>query len=568
MAHLEIKDLSFTYNGTPSPALQSKDLTVESGDFILLCGESGCGKTTLLRLLKQQLRPAGTLTGSISYLGRPLDALSEREKVSEIGYVMQNPENATVTDKVWHELAFGLESLGEESGAIRRRVAEISSFFGIGSLYRKKTSELSGGQKQLLALASVMVTDPKLLLLDEPTAQLDPIAAAEFLSALRRINEELGVTVIIAEHRLEEVFPMASKVALMDKARIHLADAPAALAARLSGEEAHRMALGFPTAVRLFHALGGKGACPLTVREGKRFIAEHYRGEITSLAHTPPDLTVREKAIELAGAFFRYERETPDVLSDLDLTVYAGELLAILGDNGAGKTTLLRVLSGTRRLYKGKYRLWGKKRSEYGASGLYRGNLAALPQNPQSLFVGSSVREDLGEVTRLLALPKTESDARISEIAEKLGISHLLDKHPYDLSGGEQQKAAIAKLLLLEPRILLLDEPTKGLDAHAKRGLAEILRGLTAEGRTVVLVTHDVEFAASCADRCALFFDGKIVSAADPVTFFSTNRHYTTAAARITRPTYRNAVTLDSAVELCTLNGRKQSAAESDVNND
>lgn len=568
MAHLEIKDLSFTYPKTPAPALQSINLTVESGDFILLCGESGCGKTTLLRLLKRALRPVGEMTGSITYCGRALDALSEREAASEIGYVLQNTENATVTDTVSGELAFGLEGLGEESSAIRRRVADICSFLGISALYRKKTSELSGGERQLLSLASVMVAEPSLLLLDEPTAQLDPIAATAFFSALGRINEELGVTVIIAEHRLEEIFPMASRVVLMDKARIHLTDTPAALAARLSGEGAHRMALGFPTAARLFHALGGKGTCPLTVREGKRFVSEHYRAELPALPHTPTDLTLRERAIELSGAYFRYSRETPDVLRDLDLTVYEGEMLAILGDNGVGKTTLLRVLSGTRRLYRGKYRLFGKKRSEYGKSGLYRGNLACLPQNPQSLFVASSVRLDLREVTELLKLPQPESEERISNVAEKLGISHLLDKHPFDLSGGEQQKAALAKLLLLNPRVLLLDEPTKGLDAHAKLTLAGILGDLTAEGKTVVLVTHDVEFAAAYADRCALLFDGTIVSAADPVTFFSTNRHYTTAAARIMRPTYRNAVTLDAAVALCRRNGLLKSTAQGDVNND
>ena len=558
MALLEIKNLSFSYSGAENSALENINLTVEQGDFVLLCGESGCGKTTLLKLLKKQLRPNGTLTGEIAYNGVNVDSLDERTSVCEIGYVMQNPENQTLTDKVWHELAFGLESLGEKTPIIRRKVAEICGFFGIGEWYHKRTSELSGGQKQLLSLASVMVMNPSLLILDEPTAQLDPIAASEFLQSLHKINQELGVTIIIAEHRLEEVFPMASKVVIMDKAKIFMCDTPRKIGETLSFDEtSHKMSLALPTAIRVFHATQGKGKCPLTVNEGKKYIAENFVGNINTLPFESEDYTDREIALQIKEGYFRYERDLPDVLNGMDIEVYKNEILCILGANGAGKTTLLRVLSGVKRLYKGKYRVWGKKIKEYSGNTLYRGNIACLPQNPQNLFVKNNVHDDLFEVTKLLSYKKDDGEKVVTEVAEKLGIIHLFKSHPYDLSGGEQQKAALAKILLMNPKIVLLDEPTKGLDAYSKKTFAEIIAMLKAEGKTIVIVTHDVEFAAEYADRCAMFFDGQIVSCDNRVDFFATNRYYTTATARMTRPHFTNAVTVDMATKLCLLNKKE-----------
>ena len=560
MALLEIKNLSFTYNGAKNKALSDINIEIESGDFVLLCGESGCGKTTLLKLLKKQLRPAGKTEGVITYGGVNIDELDERASVTEIGYVMQNPDNQTVTDKVWHELAFGLESLGESTDVIRRKVAEICGFFGIGEWYHKKTSELSGGQKQLLSLASVMVMNPSVLVLDEPTAQLDPIAASEFLASLRKINEELGITVIIAEHRLEEVFPMVSKVVLMDKASVCLFDTPRSIGEKLAkNASAHKLSIGMPAAIRLFSALDGMGINPLTVKEGKKYIVENYKSDIKRADFEAIDFSERNIAIEVSGGYFRYERELPDVLSGLDLKVYENEILCILGANGAGKTTLLRILSGVRRLYKGKYRVWDKKIKEYSGNTLYRGNISCLPQNPQNLFVKNTVYADLFEVTKLLGMSKADAEQRIGELGERLDIKHLFESHPYDLSGGEQQKAAIAKILLMNPKIILLDEPTKGLDAYSKKTFSEILAELKKDGKTIVIVTHDVEFAAEYADRCAMFFDGQIVSISNRVDFFATNRYYTTAAARMTRPMFENAVTVDMAVKLCQANGKRTS---------
>ncbi len=553
MAFLEIKDLSFTYPEAQKKALDGVSLSIKEGEFVLLCGESGCGKTTLLSLIKRQMKPTGKTEGSILYCGKDMDSLDERTSVTDFGYVMQSPEKQIVTDKVRHELAFGPESLGMDSDSIRRRSAEISGFFGISKWYGKSTQELSGGQKQLLNLASVMIMNPKVLLLDEPTSQLDPIAASEFISTLKKINEEIGVTIILVEHRLEEIFALADRVVMLSEGKVLVDSAPQSLTDYYDVIEKHPMRYGLPAAMKIAGALGEKNETPLSVKDGKRFLAEYLSGADLSLASEvkaeKEPKSYNEKAVEITEGFFRYERETPDVLCGMNLTVRENEFLCILGENGAGKTTALKIIGGNKRLYRGKYRLWGKKISEYNTDKLYRKNVAFLPQNPQLLFVKNTLMDDLKEATDAMGLKGDEGKEKIEALTEKLGIKKLLSSHPFDLSGGELQKAAFAKILLMQPRIILLDEPTKGIDAYSKRILGDMLKGLQAEGMTIVVVTHDVEFAAEYADRCAMFFDGQIVSEAEPTKFFSENTYYTTSASRISRSFFGGAVTAEDVVE-------------------
>ena len=533
MEILQIKDLSFRYPGAERNAVEGVSFSVRSGEFLVVCGESGCGKTTLLRLLKPELAPAGELTGSIVYGG------GERTP-ADIGYVLQNPDNQIVTDKVWHELAFGLENLGLPTEVIRRRVGEMASYFGIQDWFRKRTDELSGGQKQLLNLAAVMVMQPKVLILDEPTSQLDPIAASEFLATLQKLNRELGLTVILAEHRLEEVFPDADRVLLMDGGRILLCDAPERIGAALPA--GHPMRAGLPSAVRIFQSLHIPDRCPLTVREGRDFLERHF-GSRGGMLPEPEYRHGEAVAVELKNVWFRYERDLPDVLRGTSMQVYAGELYAVLGGNGTGKTTMLQVIAGIGKAYRGKVLVDGRLIREYRGNSLYHGLLALLPQNPQTVFY---------EILEAHGVPKQEREKRVSEAAARFGIAHLLDRNPFDLSGGEQQKCALAKVLLTEPRILLLDEPTKGIDAGAKQVLRDILTRLKADGMTLLMVTHDVEFAAETADRCALFFDGEILSADTPSRFFGGNTFYTTAANRMARTLCPNAVTCGQVVRFCT----------------
>lgn len=552
MGLFEIDNLTFAYNGAEQNAVSGVSLCVNKGDFVLVCGKSGCGKTTLLRLLKPALAPVGKRTGSVTFCGTDIAKLDDRTAASAIGFVMQNPDDQIVTDKVWHELAFGLESLGESSDVIRRRVAEICGFLGLTDIYGKRTCELSGGEKQLLNLASVLVTNPDVVLLDEPTAQLDPIAASSFLQALKKLNEELGLTVVLVEHRLEESFAMANKVVIMDEGKVVFASSPEDIGELYNNDKlVCDIFEGLPASVRLFKATNGVGKCPLTVRDGKRYVEANFGKNMNDRYAVQG--CKGDVAIEVANGYFRYERDGADVLDNLSLQVYANEILCIFGANGAGKTTLLRILAGTKRLYKGKYRLWGKKIKEYG-NNLYHDNLTAMPQNPQNLFVKNTVRADLAELAALVGYGKTEQAQAVADVMAQTGVTDLAERHPYDLSGGEKQKVALAKVLLTRPKIVLLDEPTKGLDAYSKRQFAEVMAKLKADGKTVVVVTHDVEFAAVVADRCAMFFDGKIVSVADKYAFFAENRYYTTAFARITRENFADAVTFERAVELCNAN--------------
>lgn len=554
MSLLEIENLSFQYPDTEKKALDDISFDVKSGEFIVICGESGCGKTTLLKMLKRELSPHGEKNGSIRYNGVEQAQLDDRTAACEIGYVLQNPENQVVTDKVWHELAFGLESLGFSTDVIRRRVSEMASYFGIQTWFRKNTNELSGGQKQMLNLASIMVMQPKILILDEPTSQLDPIAASDFIATLQKLNRELGLTILLVEHRLEEVFPIADRVMMMEQGKILLFDRPVTVGTQLRDTRAdHHMLAGLPSAVRIFNALEVESPCPLTVKEGRDFLSEHFGNAIDHL--DIPSYTHRDEvALEIKNAWFRYERDLPDVLRGVTFSVYEGETFCILGGNGTGKTTTLSVLAGLNKTYRGKVMIGGKKIGEYKGNSLYRHNVALLPQNPQTVFLKKTVQEDFQEICKVMEYGKEERQMLIEITAEKMGITHLLDKHPYDLSGGEQQKAALAKMLLLKPKILLLDEPTKGIDAYSKENLSGILRALKTDGITIVIVTHDVEFAAVNADRCALFFDGEITSIDTPAAFFSDNNFYTTAANRIARHLYTNAVSCEDVATLCKLN--------------
>lgn len=458
---LAYDDVTFRYPGSRGDVLSGVSMAVPAGAFALLVGGTGSGKSTLLSLAKPQIAPAGDRAGQVRVFGRPVDDL-DGAAACEVGYVFQDPDNQIVCDSVWHEMAFGLENLGTPQGEMRRRVAEASYFFGMGPWFHSDTDALSGGRKQLLALASTLVMQPRVLLLDEPTAQLDPIAARNFLHALFRVNRELGCTVVVATHEPELMADYAT-------CAFELVDG----------------------AVRAVENLG-RFKCEATLAE---------RGALCD-ANAPAAVSAR-------GAWFRYGRDDDWVLRGLDLEVRQGEVHALVGGNGCGKSTLLALIAGTRRAQRGEVR------SAISAK-------AMLPQDPKALFAEERVDEELMEWAHIGGYGADEVQAMMGE----LGVADRADLHPYDLSGGQRQMLALGKLLLVHPRLLLLDEPTKGLDRTARERVAGMIEAARRDGVTVIVSTHDLAFVRRVADRVSLMFDGELACTEPVGEFFRNNLFY------------------------------------------
>ncbi len=560
MELINCENLTFTYLGCDEPTLRELNFSVGRSEFVLLCGRSGCGKSTLLRHMKQNLMPYGNLQGSIRYRGTEIEELEKRISAAEIGFVRQDPDNQIVTDKVWHELAFGLESLGIDNRTMKQRVAEMASFFGIQTWFRKNVSELSGGQKQLLNLASVMVMQPKLLILDEPTSQLDPIAASDFIATLKKINTELGTTIIISEHRLEELFPLADRVLVMEQGKLLIDEEPRKAAAKIVSGVCSDMFNGLPAVMKIAMNAGAGEDCPLTVREGRLWMEARLGEAIETVPNKPVGLSDRgEKRkkheagpiITVKDVWYRYDRTAQDTLRGVNMTVMPGEFLAVLGGNGVGKTTTLKLLTKQIKADRGSVEINGKRLEKLTDAELFEHGLSMLPQNPQALFTEITVREELLEALYEEKISEEDKEQRVSDMMEQMALFHLKQSHPYDLSGGEQQRLALGKILLRQPKILLLDEPTKGLDPFFKRVLADIFKRLLSEGVTILMVSHDIEFCAEYADRCAMFFDGEVVSCASPKEFFAGNHFYTTSANRLAGQWFPDAITWEEVAAKC-----------------
>ncbi|WP_217593433.1 ABC transporter ATP-binding protein [Cohnella sp. GbtcB17] len=583
--------LTFRYPGAARPALAEVDLSVRKGEFVVLCGAPGSGKTTLLRHFKRELAPVGELSGCVRYDGSPLADLPDGRAAEEIGFVFQHPESQIVMDTVWHELAFAMENRGYPQVVMRQRLAELSSFFGLEPLMQRSVHELSGGQTQLVNLASVLLLQPRLLLPDEPTSQLDPVAAREFVYLLRRLNEEFGVTVVASEHRLDDILPLADRLVVMADGRIRHDGAPGEVCRRIWAAGDVRERLYVPSVARLLAALdeerhdapgtAGSAAAssaplPLTVREAvasidrlakdrTRTSGERSEGlpkttdggtngqsifaspeslrqpasngvsQLRSLLRlkTGQDAEAPREVLTCRELYYRFERDLPDVLRRLSLQVREGELLAVLGGNGAGKSTLLQLMAGLRKPQRGKIAVAPGRKLGY------------LAQNPMLYFSSDTVREEFARTAEYAGYRGGAAETEIAHWSDAFGLGELADRHPHDLSGGQQQKLALALALLPRPDILCIDEPTKGLDPDAKEAFAALLLQLREEGMTIVMVTHDAEFAARHADRCALLYDGEIAAAAEPPLFFGGNYFYTTTVNRAVRHRYPNAVTAE-----------------------
>lgn len=530
MELFSVKDLNFSYtNNRNNFALKDVSFKINSGEFITLCGKSGCGKTSLLRQLKTTLSPSGFRSGSIKYCGNELEKTDSWVQASEIGFVMQKAESQIVTDKVWHEMAFGLESLGYDTDEIKLRVSEMASFFGLQSWFYKDTNTLSGGQKQLLSLASVMVLEPKILILDEPTAQLDPISAGDFMQMLLKINCEFGTAILVSAHNLEEVVPISDRIIVMENGRIIADNEPRSVILNLRNTQ-NEMFSAMPSPAQIYASVDRGCNCPLTVREGRDWISTYVQGkEIKPVPVKKIGYKESETVLKAKNIWFRYEKRDNDILKNISLSLHSGEWQSLVGSTGVGKTTFLSILSGTKSPYRGNVDTMGNR-------------VCLLPQDPTTIFEKDTVMADLVQDI------SQKDESYLQNIINLCDLSELLYMHPYDLSGGEQQRAALAKVLLKRPRILLLDEPTKGLDALFKKKLAGILLNLKIRGISIIMVSHDIEFCAQYSDNCAFLFDGEIISKDEPRAFFSGNNFYTTSANRIARHIIPNAITTDDVI--------------------
>ncbi len=524
MEILTAKDLTFTYAGETSAVLQNVSFALPENAFALLYGASGSGKTTLLRLFKPELTPKGDCKGEMLYNGNPLSELPRAQSVCEIAYTAQNPDTQQVSDYVKNELAFLPENLGLPQEEIQLKIAETVGFFGISDLYNRRIQTLSGGEKQLVNLASACVGTPRVLLLDEPFAMLDAVGTERFLRALVRLHDVLGVTVLLTEHNIQPILPYLTHILVLENGACRT----------FAGTDAFLRA--YPSAalsVAVPQALGFSVAdCPPKTEAQARALLQSAAPQLP-LPRNAPEKSDETALLTLKNASFRYTRDAKDIFTELSLSLYKGEIFAVLGANGAGKTTLLHVLSGEYKPYSGKRRVMSDVK------------IAAVPQNPQACFAFETVAEVLNaaaEPPTPKALLHTWNGAvnaapaplpSVRSIADFLQISDVLSQNPFDLSAGQQQRVAIAASLLQNPDILLLDEPTKGLDAPCKSSLLSLLADLKSAGKTVLLVTHDLDFAAECADRCALLFDGRFAFEGTAREFFTHGDLYTSAVARM-----------------------------------
>ena len=603
MALIEFNNFSFAYlnsDGTESQtkSLDNINLEINFGDFVLLCGPSGCGKTTLLTNLKKELMPAGRRSGEIKFNGTKIQDLDDISSACDIGYLFQNPDSQIVTDTVIQEIAFPLENIGIPTEEIRNRISEIVAFFGINDILHKNVNELSGGQKQLVNLCSLLVLRPEVLLLDEPMSQLDPIASYEFLSIVRRLNEEFSITVIMSEHKADSVFPFIDKAVFLKDGRIEFVDNAHNICSEVIDDEIFENYL--PAVTKIYNSLSTKYPSlsklntPLSIREGRRCLGTIHDDlikisndddnsnnlNLDNLSSTSKKYNSHEKSgildklsfngnkdalIQMKGIYFAYEKEKL-ILKNIDFDLNKGEFVSLIGGNGVGKSTFLQILVGILKPIKGKVKY--KK-------GI---NLAYVHQNPMIHFSKDNVKEEFLESileSNLFAMQNIEFDKerydsllklnneefsnsdilnglkfenidyRFKDLIEFFNIGDLLNKHPYDCSGGEQQKIVILKAILQNSDVLVLDEPTKGLDPISSKALADILNSLRDNGLTILMTSHDLDFVANNCKRCLMLFDKDIQIDDDPKVIFAENNFYTTFTNRMVKEYIPDVVTLD-----------------------
>lgn len=497
---IRFRDVTYAYPESDSPVLDHLSLEVEEGEFLLVVGASGVGKSTLLRCVNGLVPHfyGGTLQGKISVADQDPVALGPGGMSSLVGFVLQDPETQFVVDSVEDELAFALENHNVGQTVMRKRVEEILDQLNIAHLRRRRINTLSGGEKQRVAIGAVLTVHPKVLVLDEPTSQLDPQAAEEVLTTLQKLNSDLGLTIILAEHRLERVVQYVDRMLYLPGN----GDAPLL---GTPNEVLRRIEL-VPPLVALAKQLGWQ-PLPLTIKEGRRFVKDLALPPVrheASMDQPSEDEETQPEAISVHDVWFSYNGH--EALRGINLSVRKGEFVAIMGRNGSGKTTLLGHLVGLLRPQQGVVEVWGEDTRSRDVEDIAR-HVGYVPQNPGVLLFADTLRQELDFTLRSHGV----QTANYSDLLTHLQLEQYLDCYPRDLSAGERQRAAMAAILVADPQVILLDEPTRGLDYHQKRQLAHFLSAKRDEGKTVLIATHDVELVAQCADRVVILSEGQVV---------------------------------------------------------
>lgn len=505
MEVLSVKNLDFQYEAEEKKVLQNINIHIKKGETVLFCGPCGCGKTTLFRMLKEELRPSGNMQGEIKNL----------YKTEEIGYLFQNPDSQIVCQTVEEELVFGAENIGLSREEMVRDVAELTAYLGIEDLLWEKCTELSGGQKQMVNLASVLLMKPQILLLDEPVSQLDPVSTYEFIQLIRKLREDLNLTILIIEHNLDAFLNVVDRVVYMEEGCIdYQGNADGFVTHLLCNKKSFCHSL--PETIKVsVEAQGEKqDAYPYTVKEllEQKGMQKKLQGKECNKKEKSKEKS--DELLSVKAGYFRYEKQLPDVLRGIDFSMNKGEIYGLIGGNGSGKSTLFSVLSGYRKLYRGKYH--------------QKERVGVLPQNPVYAFFKDVLKDDF----KMIA-----SEEKIEEILGKYefcqGVREYLHKNPLDLSGGQMQKAAIVKMLLNDAKLLLMDEPVKAMDGYEKYLFSNMLKELKEDGKTICFISHDLEFVEKNADQCFMMFKGKIIAKEKPEKMFYNNRFYTTVRGKI-----------------------------------
>lgn len=542
MAILSVNNYSFEYPESHDYALKNIDVTINKGEFIVLCGESGSGKTTLLKMIKHDIAPHGKHSGNILYANKDIEDYTHFQRSQRIGYVFQKPEAQVVMGTVMDELVFGMENIGMDQPTMKKRMAEVVQFLGINHLLQQAINTLSGGQVQLVNLASILMLYPDVLLLDEPTSQLDPIASQQFIQTLKRLNKEQGMTIIVSEHNLEELISLADRMLLLEEGKVKYNNIPQQVIKAMKKDSFSPAYLPLVTQLYLEKApIGETRKAPLNVKETKDWLSECNIIEETGKDKVK---NTTQTLLTLDKVDFQYNRKSRLILNRLSAEFNTGEMHAILGGNGSGKTTLLKLIANINRPQSGKILLENKSYKDIGMD-----TISYLPQDPQLFFIEDRIIDEYKRIANNYQI----EEKRIEASLNAFDLGALAERHPYDLSGGQLQKAAIAGALLTQPKVLLLDEPTKGLDPEAKDRLGRLLKDLNENGQTIILVSHDLEFAAKWADRCSLLFNGELIATESVSDFFTNNYYYTTVMSRVSRDIVEQPlITLDEAVSRWT----------------